>query len=178
MKVAVLNAPSYFLHSEAKQINEDTNAVLQFVQFAKEIKPEIILEDKEALVWIAFPKKSSNIPTDMSRESGWSLFEENEWLPVRQVAIDDNWSALRFRPRSAIKEVKRNTDYPGIDREKKSVEIPKDFKQAMRNAHVLAKFETLAFSHRKEYVISILDAKKPETRERRIQKNIEMISKL
>lgn len=174
-KVAVLHAPSDFQHDELVQIQEDTTGLLAFVRFSKQMDSEILLKKAQAVVWVAYPKKASGISTDLSQMIGWSLFEKQDWLPVRQVAIDANWSALRFRPKSEIKKLTRNTDYLGINRETKTVQIPEDFKQAMQKSNVLNKFESLAFSYRKEYVISILDAKKPETRARRIQKNVEQM---
>ena len=49
------------------------------------------------LAWAAYPKKSSGIETDITRDHGWDALHEAGLRPVRQVAIDDTWSALRFR---------------------------------------------------------------------------------
>lgn len=54
----------------------------------------------------------------------------------------------------------------------KTVEVPPDVKKAFKAAGILGYFESLAFSHRKEYVRWINDAKKEETRINRIQKAI------
>ena len=56
-----------------------------------------------ATVWIAYPKKTSGVATDMTRDRGWDAVK-NEIDAVTQVAIDDTWSALRFKP---IAEVPR-----------------------------------------------------------------------
>ncbi len=45
-----------------------------------------------------------------------------------------------------------------------------------RNAKARGAFDALAFTHRKEYVVWILDAKKPETRAARLVKTVEMLS--
>lgn len=63
------------------------------------------------------------------------------------------------------------------DREKRTVEVPEDFAEALKNANLTEKFEKLSYTHQKEYVVSINEAKKEETRIRRIEKAIEMISK-
>ena len=55
------------------------------------------------------------------------------------------------------------------DRAERTVEVPADFARAMRAAGVRATFDALAYSHRKEHVRSIEDAKKPDTRARRIE---------
>ncbi len=61
------------------------------------------------------------------------------------------------------------------DTEKRSVEIPKDFNDAMKKANVTDVFEKMSYTHRKEYVRAVEDAKKEETRNRRIEKNIEQL---
>lgn len=55
------------------------------------------------LFWIAYPKKTGAIETDMSRDQGWDTVQALGYEPVRQVAIDDTWSALRFRLSTEIK---------------------------------------------------------------------------
>ncbi len=48
----------------------------------------------DAVLWFAYPKKSSKrYRCDFSRDSGW----EPLGVGVRMVAIDEDWSALRFR---------------------------------------------------------------------------------
>ncbi len=52
---------------------------------------------REALVWVAYPK-AGNLSTDLNRDRLWRLVENEGVRPVRQIAIDEVWSALRFRP--------------------------------------------------------------------------------
>ncbi|MBA2612191.1 MAG: DUF1801 domain-containing protein [Bacteroidetes bacterium] len=54
----------------------------------------------------------------------------------------------------------------------RTVEVAMDIKKEFKLAGVLSYFETLAFSHKKEYIIWIEDAKKEETRKSRIAKAI------
>lgn len=58
----------------------------------------------------------------------------------------------------------------------KTVVIPADVKKSFKTAKVLSYFESLAYSHRKEYMMWINDAKKEETRLRRITQAIEKLS--
>jgi hypothetical protein len=62
------------------------------------------------------------------------------------------------------------------DTEERTVEVPADLKAALTKAKVLKAFEGYSYSHRKEWVRSVEDAKKPETRERRIAKVVEDLS--
>lgn len=58
----------------------------------------------------------------------------------------------------------------------KTVEIPIDVKKSFKSAKLLTYFESLAYSHRKEYMMWITDAKKEETRLKRINQAIEKLT--
>jgi hypothetical protein len=58
-------------------------------------------------LWLAYPKKTGRIRTDISRDAGWEPLLTRGLLPVTQVAIDDTWSALRFRRRGEIAKLTR-----------------------------------------------------------------------
>ncbi|MBW8880137.1 MAG: YdeI/OmpD-associated family protein, partial [Asticcacaulis sp.] len=62
-----------------------------------------------------------------------------------------------------------------LDTAPRVVEVPEDFAQALSAAGVEEAFDKLAFSHRKEHIRAIEDAKTPETRARRIEKTIEKL---
>jgi hypothetical protein len=52
----------------------------------------------DALLWFAYPKGTSKKYTcEFNRDSGWGVLQQAGFRPVRQVAIDEDWSALRFR---------------------------------------------------------------------------------
>jgi hypothetical protein len=58
----------------------------------------------------------------------------------------------------------------------REVEVPADLAKAWRGAKdAKAEWDRLAFTHQREYAEAILDAKKPETRARRIDKTIEAL---
>ena len=66
----------------------------------------------DAIVWIAYPKKSSKKYTcEFNRDSGWPSMGEAGFEPVRMVAIDEDWSALRFRRAEFIKNMTRPEEY-------------------------------------------------------------------
>ena len=61
---------------------------------------QMLDEQKEHLaapgtLWIAYPKGNR---TDINRDSLWPILTEYGMRPITQIAIDDVWSALRFRP--------------------------------------------------------------------------------
>jgi len=59
----------------------------------------------------------------------------------------------------------------------RTVEVPAAFASAMKKAGLLADFEKLSYTHRKEYCRWITEAKKEETRYARLTKAIEMLKK-
>lgn len=62
----------------------------------------------DAVLWIAYPKRTSKrYACEFSRDSGWTVLGDAGFEPVRMVAIDEDWSALRFRRTSHIKSLKR-----------------------------------------------------------------------
>jgi hypothetical protein len=63
-----------------------------------------------------------------------------------------------------------------LDTAPREVTVPADLAAALaEDVVVRQRFEGLPFTHRKEYVVWIEDAKKPETRQRRVDKAIEML---
>ena len=62
------------------------------------------------------------------------------------------------------------------DTAERTIEVPADFAAALEEAGLRTSFDALAYSHRREHVNAINDAKKPETRARRITKALEMLS--
>jgi hypothetical protein len=58
-------------------------------------------------LWLAYPKKSGPSRTDIRRDHGFEPLLARDFLPVAQVALDDTWSALRFRRRGEIKKLTR-----------------------------------------------------------------------
>jgi len=63
------------------------------------------------------------------------------------------------------------------DEEERTVEIPPAFKKVLKSEGLLAPFEKLSYTHRKEYVRWIEEAKKEETRQNRMAKAITMLQK-
>jgi hypothetical protein len=61
------------------------------------------------------------------------------------------------------------------DSAERTIEVPADFAAALEEAGLRKTFDALAYTHRREHVNAINDAKKPETRARRITKALEML---
>ena len=62
----------------------------------------------DALLWFAYPKGTSKkYPCEFNRDTGWDVLRSAGFDTVRAVAIDEDWSALRFRRVEFIKVVGR-----------------------------------------------------------------------
>lgn len=58
----------------------------------------------DAVLWFAYPKGTSKkYACDFNRDTGWNILRSLGFDTVRAVAIDDDWSALRFRRVEFIK---------------------------------------------------------------------------
>jgi len=59
----------------------------------------VTLLEEGAVLWFAYPKQTSKkYSSDLNRDTCWEALKPLKLQPVRQIAIDDDWSALRFKP--------------------------------------------------------------------------------
>ena len=111
-EILVLNAPKSFEPemnrlrnvSVARQARElkELSFSLAFVTKLKEVERVAKLvaskSNGDAVVWLAYPKQTSkSFKCEFNRDTGWVSLGEAGFEGVRQVAIDDDWSAIRFR---------------------------------------------------------------------------------
>lgn len=62
----------------------------------------LTMADENALVWISYPKMRRNGAVGLSRDKVRAILKYLGWRAVSIIAIDDIWSALRFRPFLAV----------------------------------------------------------------------------
>jgi hypothetical protein len=66
----------------------------------------------DALVWFVYPKGTSKkYKSSINRDSGWEIMSKAGFERVRLVAIDEDWSALRFRRVEFIKTMERRESF-------------------------------------------------------------------
>jgi hypothetical protein len=121
--VLVLNAPPSFepeltalegvaVHRDGESV-ESVNFALAFAITQNEVDAfaDVVAEKTvgDAVVWFAYPKGSSKkYKCEFNRDTGWGRLGAHGFEPVRQVAIDEDWSALRFRRVEYIKSLTRS----------------------------------------------------------------------
>jgi len=52
----------------------------------------------ESLLWLCFPKGSSRIQTDLTRDKGWEPVQQADLKWVTLISVNDTWSAFALRP--------------------------------------------------------------------------------
>jgi hypothetical protein len=73
----------------------------------------------DAILWFAYPKGTSKrYKSQISRDHGWNALGHEGFEPVRMVAIDEDWSAKRFRRATFIKNMTRPKNHRLTDRAK------------------------------------------------------------
>ena len=111
LRMLVLNAPEGYLEAlgtlpEGAEIETEVHGSFDwgqcFVGDVAELR-RLAPQARDAvtydgLLWVCYPKKSSKIATDISRDVAWEVMKEFGLRGVFQVSIDETWSALRFRP--------------------------------------------------------------------------------
>jgi len=73
------------------------------------LAPKIAARAKgDAAVWFAYPKGTSKkYKCDFNRDTGWAVLNAAGFDTVRSIAIDEDWTGLRFRRTEFIKSSKR-----------------------------------------------------------------------
>ena len=66
----------------------------QLVNILKEVIPAL---QEDAKFWIAYPKLTSKIASDLSRDKNWDFVSDHGFEAVRMIALDNVWSAGRFK---------------------------------------------------------------------------------
>jgi hypothetical protein len=52
----------------------------------------------ESMLWVSFPKGTSKIQTDLTRDRGWDVLQKSDLKWVNLVSVNDTWSAFAMRP--------------------------------------------------------------------------------
>ncbi len=148
----------------------------------KDILQDVIpVLNSEAKLWVAYPKLTSKIASDLSRDAKWEFIGHYGFEGVRSVALDHVWSAVRFKkPDPEGKRVENfsaGNPAPGVDFERRTVKVPDELDILLnKNKQAAAFFETLSFTNKREYAEWILTAKKEETKAKRLKSILQKLT--
>ena len=196
-KLLTINAPADFkkgligipagvkIFTAGKDYDQVHWFVLNKAQLEKEVSKLMKLVKPDLIVWIYYPKGTSNIQTDLTRDKGWDcLMAESDKLKwINLISFDDTWSVFGFRAKT---EADRKKEANPVEREifnwvnpkTKEVRLPNELTAALKKNKKLSDyFHSLAFSHKKEYIEWIVTAKKEETKIKRVEGTMERLEK-
>ncbi len=90
----------------SKASDDRVDCVIAFVRCKADVQAlastvlSAVVED--GLLWFAYPKKSSAVKSDLSRDIGWKPLFTCGFDSVAQISIDETWTGFRFRPKYLV----------------------------------------------------------------------------
>jgi len=146
----------------------------QLCNLLREVLPALHSESK---LWVAYPKTSSKIASDLNRDCSWQVLSDYGYEAIKEVTLDHMWSAMRFQKMEAIPNRAKalaevqNAAINGLEFDKQRHVMPPAELETFFVKHKEAKdfFTSLSFTNQKEYITWIEGAKKAETKQRRLE---------
>lgn len=193
-----LNAPANFkkalddlpagvkITDSGKEYDQVHWFVMNRTQMEKEMSKVMKLLKPEVVVWVYYPKGTSKMQTDLTRDKGWDclLAESDKLTWISLISFDDTWSVFGFRAKNdkdRRKEAKPKAEreiFKWVNPATKEIKLPGDLMAALKkNKNEVAFFDALSFTNKKEYIEWIVTAKREETRVGRISGTIERLAK-
>jgi hypothetical protein len=191
-----INAPSDFkrnlgvlpwgvkISTDAKDYDQVHWFVMNKAQMDKELSKVLKLIKNNVVLWIYYPKGTSKMQTDLTRDKGWdSLLKHDELTWISLISFDETWSTFGSRLKTGADKKRQETPrerpiFNYVDPKTKSVRLPDDLAAAFkRNKKQEEFFNTLSFTNKKEYLEWIVTAKREETRSERVDGTIERLVK-
>jgi hypothetical protein len=158
--------------------------VLNRSQMEKELPKLLKLVKNDVICWIYYPKGTSKLQTDLTRDKGWDeLLKHDELQWISLISFDDTWSTFAFRLKTdadrkkEAKPVVREI-FNWVNPQTKEVKLPEDFAAALKkNKKQADYFNTLSFTNKKEFLEWVVTAKREETRADRIKESMRRLGK-
>ncbi len=110
-RAAIVNAPDGYLQElsplpggvqVAEKLSGKFDLVQVFVKNKAELErlfPRLVRALKpDALLWISYPKGTSKIQTDLTRDKGWEAIQQSDLKWITLISVDETWSAFALRP--------------------------------------------------------------------------------
>jgi hypothetical protein len=160
--------------------------VLKRDQMVKEMKKVLAPVKEDVILWIYYPKGTSKLQTDLTRDKGWEdlLAHGDKLTWISLISFDDTWSVFGCRLKSEAdrkKEAKPKEErevFKYVDPKTKEVRLPDDMANILKkNKKEGSLFDSLSFSNKKEYIEWVVTAKREETRNERLKGTIERLGK-
>lgn len=103
MKVRVVGKPAGVDLGDVETTTSGTaDGIMVFVKTVADVDktcgPAIEAAKEDRIAWILYPK-AGQLGTDLNRDILWKHLQKRGIQGVRQIALDNVWSAMRFRPK-------------------------------------------------------------------------------
>lgn len=72
--------------------------VMNKAQLEEQVPQAVAALKPTSLLWVSFPKGTSKMQTDLTRDKGWDVIQAADLKWVNLVSVDDQWSAFCLRP--------------------------------------------------------------------------------
>ncbi|MEO8404739.1 MAG: YdeI/OmpD-associated family protein [Chitinophagaceae bacterium] len=186
-KKSLIGLPAKVTISDAAKSYDQIHwFILNKAQLEKEMNKVLKLVKDEVVLWMYYPKGTSKIQSDLTRDKGWdNLLKHGDKLTwISLLSFDDTWSVFGCRLKN--ESDKKKEAGPKEEREvfkyvnpaTKEVRLPDDLTAAFKkNKKQSEAFEVLSFSNKKEYIEWVVTAKREETRKERVAGTIERLGK-
>jgi len=172
------------ISTNAKNYQQVHWFVMDKKQMDKELSKVLPLVTKDVVCWTYYPKGSSGIQTDLTRDKGWeNLLKHDELQWISLISLNEIWSTFGFRLKTESDKKKESKPkqraiFEYIDPAKKIIRLPDEFASILKkNKKAETFFNSLSFTNKKEYVEWIVTAKREETKNERIKGSIERLNK-
>jgi len=125
-RISIINAENAFISSISPELKDVTidqkidprypyEFIIIFVKTVSDVEQfaPMTLHNLKAdgVLWFSYPKKTSKkYSSEIDRDHGWKVLNDSGLFGIRLVAIDADWSALRFRNKKYIKSTSAKFD--------------------------------------------------------------------
>ena len=125
-RISIINAEESFLNTISPDLVEVTvdkkidprypyEFIIIFVKSVSEVEQiaPVTIHNlmADGILWFCYPKKTSKkYNSEIDRDHGWKVLIDSGFYGIRLVAVDENWSALRFRNKKYIKSTSGRFD--------------------------------------------------------------------
>jgi hypothetical protein len=110
-RAAIIGAPEGYIDSlrplpEQLELSQQLDGTFDWVQiFVKnqadvaQLFPKVVQTlNPESMLWVSFPKGTSKIQTDLTRDRGWDVVQQADLKWINLISINETWSAFSLRP--------------------------------------------------------------------------------
>ena len=111
LRGVIIQAPEGYIESlqplpERVELAQQLDGAFDWIQiFVKtqaevaQLLPKVIQALKpESVLWVSFPKGTSKIQTDLTRDRGWDAFGQADLKWITLISVNEIWSAFALRP--------------------------------------------------------------------------------